>query len=313
MNYMNIKKIIKFTQIRIFIICAVSLLIVQGCTAVASFPTVARVGDTVSVMIGGTERARTETTSVILTDSNFTDWDLQELGLVRSVFNLRADARSKGMNYSSYLSTYFPWSKGHEPVQTVLVIDIPIGMSIGDAVLTVNHHKGDDSSGLFLPYAINIEILPGEGKKDEFNRKDPTYGQLPVSFKSLEPAPHAKISFGIDNGVILGALSLTVDFDENVVAPGDINVYVPESTVRGNFASPGDFGKTQRMVYWRQDGEKLFVDVIAPQGIKQDFLKLYLMHPSGIVGLPNFTITSSVIYDVQGDELILVPTLEYFQ
>jgi len=286
---------------------------IHGCAGVNTFPTVARAGDTISVMIGGTERARKATTSVILTDSNGVDWDLQELGLVRSVFNLRADARSKGMNYTSYLSAYFPWSKGHEPLQTILVADIPIEVAFGYASLSVNHYRGDDSSGLFLPYTMSIEILPGLGNQDKFNRKDSLYGQLPVSFTSLEPAPHAKISFGINDGIVLGASSLVIDFDENVVNPGDINVYVPESTVRGNFSSSGDFGKTQRMVYWRQDGQQLFIDVVAPQGIKQDFLKLYLIHPSGLSGSPNFIITSgSKVYDVNGEEILLIPTLEYF-
>ena len=63
----------------------------QACTAVNTFPTIARQGDTVSIMVGGSEEVRKDTISATLTDSNDVAWDLQLLGNIRSVFNLRTD------------------------------------------------------------------------------------------------------------------------------------------------------------------------------------------------------------------------------
>jgi len=292
--------------------CCAVLFITQGCTAVATFPTVARAGDTVSVMVGGSEKARKSTMAVVLTDANAQEWDLQALGLVRSVFNLRADGRAVGSHYSSYLKSYISWSEGHEPVQTVLVVNIPVGAATGNAFLTVNPMTDDDSSGIFAPYTINIEIIAGIGSQDNFERKDASSGNQPVDFLSLEPAPHAKISFGITDGIIIGAVSMIVDFDETVLSPGDINVFSPESSVRGSVVVTGSFGDTQRMLYWRQDGQQIYIDVIAPQGIKQAFLMMYLIHPNGLIGLPGFNITSSKVYDTSGNEIFLNPTLEYF-
>lgn len=294
-------------SVLIFSCCLLAMSFMQGCAGVSSFPTVARAGDTVSVMIGGSEKARKSTTSVILTDVDSTEWDLQSLGLVRSVFNLRADGRAEGSHYSSYLESYVSWSEGHEPVQTVLVVDLPAGAPAGDAFLTVGVPVDDDSSGYASPYTINIEIIPGTGGSDNFTRK----GGAGVDFSSLEPAPHAKISFGSDVTVV-GAVSVVVDFDEIVLNPDDINVYVPQSNVRGSFISDGSFGDKQRMVYWRQDGEKLFIDAIAPQGISQRYLMMYIMHPQGLPGLPAFNITSSKAYDVNGNEIVSLPILEYF-
>lgn len=293
-------------------IVGVVLLMLQGCTAVNTFPTVARAGDTVSVMIGGSENARKDTVDVILTDSNLQQWDLQSLGLVRSVFNLRADARSEGMHYSSYLESYSSWSKGHEPVQTVLVVDIPSGVALGNATLMVDTHVTDDSSGFFPPYTVNIEVISGTGVSDSFDRRDSSAGILPVDFEKLEPAPHAKISFGTD-GSILGAVSLIIDFDESIVNPDDLNIYVPESTVRGSFISTGSFGEAQRMVYWRQDGQQLYIDVTAPQGIKTTYLMIYIVHPRGLEASPGLSLVSSQIYDIDGNEIVLMPSLEYFQ
>jgi len=289
------------------------LAILQGCAAVNTFPTVARAGDTVSVMVGGSEKARKETTTVILTDFDGVQWDLNAQGLVRSLFILRTDARSNGMQYSPYLDIYNSWIRGHEPVQTVLVVDIPTAAAIGNAVLTINNNVTDDSSGVASPYTVNIDIIPGAGSINTFLRNTAVEGYLPVDFARLEPAPHAKISFGIYEGIIIGATSLVIDFDETVVNPDDINVYVPESTLRGTVSVPGKFGETQRMVHWRHDGQQLYVDIIAPQGLNNMFLKLYIMHPRGLPGLANFSMTSSVVYDVNGNEIVLSPTLEYFQ
>ncbi len=287
-------------------------LLLQGCASVNTFPTVARQGDTVSIMIGGTEKARKDTISVILTDSAGTDWDLKALGLVRSVFNLRADGRSVGAHYSPYLDSYISWSEGHEPVQAVLIVDIPAGVPVGFSTLTINTFVQDDSSGVTLPYLVNMEILDGLGNTDEFLRNTGLSGEQPVDFNRLEPAPHAKISFGITDGVTIGAASLVIDFDETILNPDDINVYVPESNVRGSVVDPGAFGATQRMVYWHQDGLQLYIDIIAPQGINQAFLMAYIIHPQGLASNPNFTITSSSIYDVNGYAIALTPGLEYF-
>ncbi|MDH5765691.1 MAG: hypothetical protein OEZ38_06695 [Gammaproteobacteria bacterium] len=294
----------------LFITCLVFIFL-QACTSVATFPTVARAGDTVSLMVGSSEKARKDTVSVILTDAAGADWDLQSLGLVRSVFNLRADGRAVGQHYASYSEKYFSWFMGHEPVQTVLVTDIPVSVAPGNATITVNTLVNDDSSGVALPYVINLEIIPGLGQQDNFERQD-FGGNLPVDFSRLEPAPHAKINFGNTGDVVIGAASLVVDFDETVVNPGDINLYVPESTMRGTPADPGSFGETQRMVYWRQDGNQLYIDVIAPQGIKQTYLLVYIVHPTGLSGSANMSITSADIYDVNGDVISLAPTLEYY-
>lgn len=289
-----------------------TFLLLNGCASVNTFPTVARAGDTVSIMVGGTENARKETIAVILTDINGLDWDLRALGLVRSVFNLRSDGRAQGLHYSAYLDTYVSWMNGHEPVQTVLITDLPIDVPAGAATVKINTLITDDSSGISSPFTVNLDIIAGTGSTDKFKRKNSDGSKSPADFSRLEPAPHAKINFGISDGVVIGAVSLVVDFDETIVGAGDINVYVPESSVRGSLLYSGSFGKTQRMVYWHQDGQQLFIDVVAPQGINQAYLKMYLVHPSGLSAEPNFSLTSSRVYDINGDEIALIPVLEYF-
>lgn len=289
-------------------------LLLSACTSVNTFPNIARPGDTISFMVGGSALARKENISISLADAGGQVFDLQALGLVRSVFNLRPDGRASGMHYSDYLESYISWSFGHEPLQTVMVTDLPANATTGLATLTVSLvDVNDNSSGVVNggsgPFNVKLEIIPGSGTPDPISRKSSS-GPVPVDFSRLETAPNAKISFSA-SATAIGAASLVLDFDENIVNPNDINLYVPESTVRGSYDDPGAFGMTQRMVYWRQDGQNLYVDIIAPQGIYSRFLQFYVVHPQGLAGSPAFSILSAQVYGTDGNPIDVTPVLTY--
>lgn len=285
-------------------------LLLQACTAVNTFPMTARAGDTVSVMVGGSERARKQTIAATLQDSAGQTWDLQAQGLVRSVFNLRMDGRAVATHYSSYIDSDYPWIVGHEPVQTVLVTDLPATAAPGAATLTVALNASDDSSGVASPFTVNIDIVPGAGGSDSFSRQADGYENgKPAQLAKLEPAPHAKITLGAGT---IGAASLKISFNAASLNGDDINVYVPESTVRGSAVSPGAFGDKQRMVYWHQDGQYLYIDMVAPQGISGKYLQFFVVHPADPGIQPAFTLTEVAAYAVDGNAVSVQPVLEYF-
>jgi hypothetical protein len=267
-------------------------------------------------MLGGSAQARKENVSVSLTDAGGRIFDLQALGLVRSVFNLRADGRAVGQHYSPYVDSYISWDSGHEPLQTVLVTDLPASATPGQATLTfaligLNDNSSGTGNG---PFTMSLEIIPGSGNVEQFIRQH--FGtEVPVDFSQLETAPYSKISFGpesIGSGATkIGAASITIGFDNNVVNSKDLNLYVPESTVRDPYVNPAVFGETQRMVYWHQDGQKLYVDIIAPQGIYPGFLQLYVVHPPGLTGSPAFNILSAQVYGTDGNSVAITPSLTY--
>lgn len=297
-----------------YLLLAVTLF--QGCTAVNTFPTVAHKGDTVSVMVGGSELAHKDTIDVTLTDNNGVAWDLQTMGLVRSVFNLRADAKANGTHYSDWLNSEISWIKGHEPMQTVLVIDIPDdpAFAVGPAALRVNLNAADDSSGIFQPFIIAMEVIPGTGSSDTFMRQN-FIGSVAVSFEDLEAAPYAKISFG-DGSVpggsqIIGAASLIVDFDDTIVNGDDLNVYVSESNVRGDGTVTGAFGDKQRSVFWNRVGDKLNIHIVAPYGIEGRYLQVYVVHPRGLSGDPSLSLVTSTGYDLNGSTTTVSPMFSY--
>jgi hypothetical protein len=286
-------------------------LVLAGCSSVTTFPKIARAGDTVSFMVGGSAQTRKQNVTVKLTDASNQVFDLQALGLVRSVFNLRPEGRAVGMNYSDYLESFAPWSFGHEPLQTVMVTNLPANAATGLATLTVGLvGVSDNSSGLGnSPFNVTLQIIPGNGTPDPI-KHTAAVGAVPVDFSRLEAAPNAKISFGA-SGTAIGAASLVLDFDENIVNPNDLNLYVPESTVRGSYSNPGAFGMTQRMVYWHQDGHNLYVDIVAPQGIDPRYLQFYVVHPQGLAGSPAFSILSAQVYGTDGYPIGVTPVLTY--
>jgi hypothetical protein len=301
-----IMKINYIKLLSLLVLCAWTLL--SGCTSVNTFPSIARPGDTVSLMIGGSEKANKNSVSATFTDATGRSWDLKALGLVRSVFNLRTDGRANGAHYSSYQDSYVSWAFGHEPLQTVLVTDLPMAVAPGQGNLTISVNANDNSSGVADPFNVKLEIIPGTGMVDQFlNRR--SSGNVPADFGRLETAPNAKVTFG-SGTTFIGAASLVVSFNPAIVNPKDLNIYVPESTVRGS-GTTVSFGKTQRMVYWHQDGTKLYVDIIAPQGINPRYLQFFVVYPTGLIGSPAFSILSAQVYGTDGNAIAVTPTLSY--
>ena len=294
----------------LLMLLAVLMSLLSGCTGVNTYPTMARAGDTVSVMIGGTEKARKDNINVTLSDSAGQTWDLKAQGLIRSVFNLRTDGVAYGRHYSSFNESYISWANGHEPVQTMLVTDLPTGLAAGQATLSINLPVNDNSSDGGNTFSVNLEIIPGAGTPDMFSRKS-YIGDQPVDFSRLEPAPYAKVSFS-GTSQIIGAASLVINFDSAVVNSDDLNVYIPEAIVRGGSFSSGPFGETQRMAYWHISAPgQLTVDLFAPQGIQARYLQVYIVHPTNLPGGIDLALDSATVFDVNGNTISNTPALAY--
>ncbi len=290
------------------LIFSLFLLVLQGCANVYTFPTTARAGDTISLLVGGTEDARKDTVSVTLTDSSSTVFDLQALGKIRTLFNIKPDSLSEGLYYSNSLELGIPWAFGHEPKQSVVVLDLPTTVAAGVATLTINTNVTDNSSGAPLTFTQQIEILPGTGSTDTFIYKDPFQGDTATDLTRLEPLPYAKLTFGTTKAETIAAASVVIDFNELNVDPNDIAVYSPKTTLRDTNTS---FDARQHNMYWHQDGNLLYIDIISPNGITALYLNTYIMHPRNIAGTPDFTIVSAKTYDINGNETGIPAQLVY--
>ena len=294
------------------------LFLFQGCTGINTFPTIARPGDTVTMMLGGSEQVSKDTIDVTLVQGSST-WNLADPNgdsdrsdsKIRSVFEVRTDGRARGLNYNNGQTMNQIWAFGHEPVQSMMIVDLPPDVQPGEAFLHIAHNVTDNSSSTPTSFDIALTIVdvPGtSGASDSFLRTT-TSGAVGANLSELEPAPHAKVSFG-PYGQAIYAASLEVDFDETVVTPTDLNVYIPEAIIGGTL------GSNQRMAYWRQDGDKVYIDIIAPNSIKSQYLKVYIMHPPGVTADPAFILSNATFYDQNGVDVTYLAgfteTLEYF-
>ena len=108
-------------------------------------------------------------------------------------------------------------------------------------------------------------------------------GLQPADLPALEPAPYAKLTFPAD--ATIGAADLVIDVDQSAVNLDDLDIYVPESTVRGSFVDPGTFGDKQRMVYWHHDANRLYITIVAPQGINGRFSNVVYHTSAWVAGI----------------------------
>lgn len=255
----------------------------------------ARAGDTVTIGIGYDglmERklmSRADTTVTIVKD----DQTYTSSPPLRAVFQLYPDPDSKIANYEAgWLPTQ---ALEGNPYQTVVVLDLPPDILPGMYNVTVR------SPHLFSDFTSSLEIIPGTGSSDSFTDNGPINRDI----TKLERVPTVTVT--LDSGYTVGALSMLIDFNEDIsaggVAPTDINVHLPRYVV-----GPGKFQDYERMIFWEHGtdanfpayGEILKINILCPKGVVSDKVFFDLVYPSGA---PNFSILSQKVYDTNGDEI----------
>lgn len=185
--------------------------ITTGCTALRTFPHVARAGDTIALSIGSPDGLdRTTLQSVTFEyDGGPSPVDLKPY--VRALFNLYADKNSKayspGLPPGGLGTNLLVGSSGHEPYSTIMVIDLPdiatepgLVPGTGHVVVrtvagtvtypTINSHINNLET---LGKRIDLEILPGAGQRNPFTYEFGIGAQMPPvggdDLPGLEPLP----------------------------------------------------------------------------------------------------------------------------
>jgi len=164
------------------IILSTALLVLQGCVAVQTFPTVARAGDTITLAVGspdGMTKGNT-TAQFVHDDPMIPPIDLE----IRSIIRLRPDNTSKVALFDQNIDIITANSK-HSAWLTIIVINLSPGMPTGNGVINVS-----TSATYFGPSVsdlpIAIEILPGTGSANPFNY-DYLGNNTPGDLSALEP------------------------------------------------------------------------------------------------------------------------------
>ncbi|PCJ85311.1 MAG: hypothetical protein COA54_11495 [Thiotrichaceae bacterium] len=243
-----------------------SLILLQGCVAIQSFPTVARAGDTVTLALGSSDQINIADTTVTYTPDGGVAVDLTSN--VRSIFKLYPDRASPAWSFSA--ASGIPVTSGHSASVDIMVLDLPPGLVPGTGVIRVqNNAVYPIFSDIPSDADVAIEIVPGVGSPAAFAYS--LFGNATAgNFTSLEAAPHFRIKPDFEPNAwyqapTYAAAELTISGTLNAAA-----LAATESQVTGQLRIIVDEMPTslasQKQVSWARNGGDITINYLSPTG-----------------------------------------------
>ena len=223
--------------------------LVSGCTGVNTFGTAARAGDTVVMALGwNLELSRAGIDYITITDAAGGSLVLTpDDPSVRSVFNaypdpvsrLLVDAEKGNPSLMSMLIEGSVTAGDKEYSETMLMLDLPQGLSPGEASIVLTMTNGE------VLGPVRVVVLPGTGGAAAFENQE----HLSVGanhLRALERAPHYTVSFTGDVLPYGIQVDLVHDPDATAAGAGLPHVVNPRGDVK-NLSWFGD-GTSLRVV-----------------------------------------------------------------
>ncbi|HIO13628.1 MAG TPA: hypothetical protein EYN15_00335 [Chromatiales bacterium] len=282
-----------------------------GCTAVNTFPVVARQGDTIALAVGSADGMNRNNTTVEFVDFASASHDLT--ANMRGIFKLYPDTASRAWDGSQ--TSVLIASSFHEPWITILALDLPSsGLAIGQGVLNIT------STATYAPLVahinnspISLEIIAGTGSSatlDFIKGSDPNITD-PGDLTALE----AKTTIFVrptdltDTGPY-GAIEIILDLESSIGAsmtPPKCRLKVEDLNILTGSASNSLWSLDP-------DGRTYKVVLLSPtgglEGYEARFQVTFKKAAHSVVGVPS--ITSVRYFDVNGVEVFTGPTAGTF-
>ncbi len=295
------------------------LLIGAGCTLTQPFPMAARPGDTVTLGVGEADGMTVTNTTVnfipTATPSTATPSPINLTSNIRAVFNLYADKRSAFYDLTTVPNVGFiDTASGHEPWETVVVLDLPTTMPVGTGTLQVQTSASFPAGGDGLIPNVGVvpiafDVLPGQGSSNAFNY---AYGAAPgfaTSASNLawfQPESHYEVRPPLaagSLGKVFGAISLT--FNHAMVLSAT-------SISNGGTAVTGDYVRiitqdlpdtySQLQCSWSANATQLTVNLVSASdmGMRLAESRISIV-PMGAQFTGQPTLTAVSYYDMNGN------------
>lgn len=296
------------------VLFSTALLLIQGCTALNTFPTAARPGETVALALGSPDNLTMDNiNSVTFVSDAAPSSPLDITPSVRSVFKLYADKASSVYESPGPGTNQIIRTSLHEPWLSVMAIDMPeeltpgVPLPTGPGTITIN-----TTPDVTYPTIVNhinartirLEILPEttptDGSASTFEYEFGTCCTQLGNLSLLEPRPHALVkSQYSEDPFTLGsyaAVEMKVDFTGTTSLPitdSNIKVVVDDMTA---------YSSSNRQVITSVKNEVLTVIMIS----LSERIKPYEMRFAVVLNSGNsFTgpvpgITSTAFYDING-------------
>jgi len=299
-----------------FVFFIAALLILQGCVAVRSFPTIARGGDTITLAVGSPDNmTRANTTAQFVSDLDLIPVDLT----IRSIIRLRPDNTSWVANFGNLSLGNMERLSGHSAWLSVIVIDLPQGLSLGPGVININSGGVYTFNGINTR-PINIEILAGSGAPNPFvyyTESGPT-SKAPGNLSNLEPLTQVvvrppNIGSGWSTVVFYGAAEIKLNVPVQKVGGGDVVL----SDIRVVQDDMHFFNALhQTGMIWSKSGDEITVITTSPTGSMRYYETRFsvLLKPGNeFITIPGSSLTSVTYYDANGNVVTTdTPTVNDF-
>lgn len=283
-----------FNNRLIFFSLIAALLLLEGCVAVQSFPTVARSGDTITLAVGSVDGMnKNNTTATFVSDVDASNTSLA----IRAIIRLRPDQTSNAALFDLFVDTE-DYYTGHSQWLTVMVIDLPTGLTVGSGHIDV---QTTANTGTFN-YNINdipvaLEIIDGVGAPNQFSYNagfDPTR-DAPGNLSSLVALPQVVFkSLDAKSDVRFSAAEIKVNIPTQNATTPEFRVVADDFYTKNS--------QDQLQMSWAKNGDDFIVNFISPVGgveIKQLRFSV-ITQVDKFITAPGPVITSVKLYSVNG-------------
>ena len=286
------------------IITAVSVI---GCAGYQTQHHLARSSDTVAVGGGWLQTLSRDSIRVVITDflgaeTTYNSGD----PAIRAVFNMYPDpvsnivvSREADVDTAPFARTYAQvvntsYTGGDKDWwQTVVFIDLPAGMAIGEANILIE--SIDPGTSLVVESTSSkVEIVPGVGAPNPMAAKYPwgsPYTLTSDHMKLLERARHYQIDF-TDGGEIPAAVSVEMIHDPDIDNGGVGRAFVVNPT--------GEL----KNIHWVDDGTTTKAMILPATSAGLSSIKDFKFYVSG--GVENLLVSNVRAFRQNGEELFTV-------
>lgn len=280
----------------------------QGCVATQSFPTVARGGDTITLVVGSPDgMTKSNTTAQFVSDVDSSTTPLT----IRSIIRLRPDNTSKLALFDGLVDAQ-DYYTGHSQWLTVIVIDLPVGITIGAGHIDINSSASYGTLHLGInDIPVSLEIIAGTGSPNEFTYNNNFGGVGPGNLASLESLPQAVLRPPhLTSSVLFAAAEIKVNIPLGSIPDRAIRV------VADDFYTKNSHDQVQ--MNWSRSGDDITVNFVSPTAMmepKQLRFSIVLRPGNTFLTSPAPSVVSTKLYDINGDPTEIfsgVPDVDYF-
>jgi len=301
-----------------FIALFVFLLVLQGCVAVQSFPTVARAGDTVTLAVGspdGMTKANTTAQYVPNSDS------ANPINLpIRAIVRIRPDNTSFVGTFH-FSASYISANESHSPWLSIIILDLPSGLPVGAGKVNVTTSAVFNFVTNVNEIPISLEIIDGVGVRNPFSYMS-NFGQSGGDLTYVEPMKQLVVR--------TPKVPFNSPFYNNRYGAVEIKLNAVIQRFGGGSGVVSDFyfrvvqddmymanAKSQTNMNWSRTGDEFTVNFTSPVGMgffePRFSIVANTLNGYEVAASPLPSLTSVTYYDLNGNVVLTdSPTVSDF-